>query len=72
MLELGPKAEELYDHRDPRCNDKGGFDLCEDKNLAVNPRLDAVREELRGKLEAVIKTNNRKYWDDKRKIEEKK
>lgn len=46
-------GEELYDHRDPRCNEKGNFDLCENRNVAQDESLKAVKEEMYAKLRSV-------------------
>ena len=54
-------GEELYDHRDPRCNEKGNFDLCETKNLAKEESLLPVKEELYAKLRSIVDTYNCTY-----------
>lgn len=46
-------GEELYDHRDPRCNQKGNFDICETRNVAGDESLTEIKEELYAKLRAV-------------------
>jgi len=55
-------AEELYDHRDPRCNEKGNFDLCENHNLADEESLKHVREDLLAKVRTLSDTYNLKAW----------
>jgi hypothetical protein len=56
-------GEELYDHRDPRCNEKGNFDLCETRNLATEGSLAGVKEELYAKLRSVADTYNLNHWE---------
>jgi len=55
-------AEELYDLRDPRCNKKGNFDICENHNLADEGSLQLIKEELLAKVRAVSDTYNLEAW----------
>lgn len=58
-------AEELYDHRDPRCNEARNFDLCEDANLAGDSSLAKVRTTLRDRLATQVQTHHRAYWAER-------
>lgn len=60
-------AEELYDHRDPRCNEKGNFDLCETRNVVKEDSLRPVRDELYAKLRSLADTYNLNAWEAWRK-----
>lgn len=57
-------GEELYDHRDPRCNEKGNFDLCETHNLASDASLAEVKDELYAKLRSITDTMNLNAWEE--------
>ncbi len=59
--ELG--GEELYDHRDPRCNQKGNFDLCETRNVAKDASLKAIKDELYAKLRSIVDVYNLQEWE---------
>jgi len=63
-------GEELYDHRDPRCNEKGNFDLCETRNVAKDGSLQEIKDELYAKLRSIVDTYNLKHWEDEREKEE--
>jgi hypothetical protein len=56
-------GEELYDHRDPRCNEKGSFDSCETRNMAKDVSLQLVRKELYAKMRSIVDTYNYKQWE---------
>lgn len=56
-------GEELYDHRDPRCNEKGNFDLCETRNVAKEESLKSVKEELLVRIRTMADTYNLKAWE---------
>lgn len=58
--------EELYDHRDPRCNEASGFDLCEDVNVEADPAHAAVKAQLRDRLIRHVQAHNRPLWMEKR------
>lgn len=58
----GVQAEELYDHRDLRCNSPWGFDLCEDVNYAGTPGLEQLKEGLRDALKEYVQTHNLAHW----------
>ncbi|EWM28099.1 iduronate-2-sulfatase [Nannochloropsis gaditana] len=55
-------GEELYDHRDPRCNEKGNFDSCETRNMAKDVSLQLVKKELYAKMRSIVDTYNYKQW----------
>lgn len=59
-------GEELYDHRDPRCNEKGNFDLCETRNVAKDASLKKIKDELFAKLRSIVDTYNLKHWEEER------
>jgi hypothetical protein len=40
---LHTQVEELYDHRDKKCNVPANFDLCEDANVIDDPSLQVGR-----------------------------
>jgi hypothetical protein len=63
LWEEGPIVEELYDHRDPKCNVPANFDLCEDENVAGMPEFAPVMAKLREKLTRVVRKNNKQHWD---------
>jgi hypothetical protein len=56
-------GEELYDHRDPRCNEKGNFDMCETRNVADEPSLAPAKKELFVKLRSLADTYNLNAWE---------
>lgn len=58
-----PIMEELYDHRDPRCNEKGNFDLCENQNLADDESLAKIKEELLMRVRTISDTYNLNAWN---------
>lgn len=59
-------GEELYDHRDPRCNEKGNFDLCENRNVAKDESLAKIKDELYAKLRSIVETYNYNSWEEKK------
>lgn len=56
-------GEELYDHRDPRCNEKANFDLCENRNMAKDASLAEIKDELFAKLRSVVDSYNLNAWE---------
>ncbi len=56
-------GEELYDHRDQRCNAKGNFDLCETQNVAKDESLAGTKDELYAKLRSIADTYNLNAWE---------
>jgi hypothetical protein len=56
-------GEELYDHRDPRCNEKGNFDMCENRNVADDGSLAEVKDELYAKLRSISDSYNLNAWE---------
>jgi hypothetical protein len=55
-------SEELYDHRDPRCNEKQNFDLCETVNVAMEQGMRSIKDELFAKLRRLVDSHNPEAW----------
>jgi iduronate 2-sulfatase len=64
--ELPLGGEELYDHRDPRCNEKGNFDLCETRNVIKDESLREIRDELYAKVRSIVDSYNLNAWEQER------
>lgn len=62
LWDKGIAVDELYDHRDPRCNEKSNFDLCETMNVASEESLKSVKDELYKIIREIVEKNNFRAW----------
>lgn len=63
LWDKGIAVDELYDHRDPRCNEKPNFDLCERSNVAKEESLQPVKDDLYKKIREIADNNNMNAWE---------
>lgn len=62
LWDQGIALDELYDHRDPRCNEKSNFDLCETINVASDGSLKSVKDELYKQIREIVDHYNFRAW----------